>query len=116
MKKRVSLLGFAALSILTLFFISIVQLWHEPKAEAQSTCGGPRLFNEGWPHQLDPYWPSGTTVEVYFKQGDFTASQQSTIEQGFEAWEARRINNCSNVSYNTYTERASQPNVTEVGA
>src|SRR5205085_414878 len=66
----------------------------------------------------DPYWNAGSSVKVYFRQDHFTSAQRNTIKDGIEAWESRRFNNCSGVTFddNTYAELASQPSSATVGS
>lgn len=104
------------LAMLSLIFVNS-RLMFKFKVEAQTNCGGPKLNSEvPYIGRLDPYWPQGTAVKVYFKQGQFTSTQLNTMTDAFEAWDSRRFNNCSLVSFDGYTERSIQPTTEEVGA
>lgn len=109
-------LTLAAPVVSLLLFLAVWVSGPMPEAAAQLTsCGGPKLFSEiSLP--LDPYWPAGTTVKVYFKQGDFNSTDRGVIQQAFEAWGARRFNNCSLIQYRTFEELGSRPSTSAVGA
>lgn len=102
--KKTLLLSAWGLPFLTLLWVTPVIIpWLS--TTTQITCGtGPALFDP-----LDPYWTKGTTVTVKFKQGDFTPTQRGTMGEAFEAWESRRFNNCSEVTFVGYQEFAATP-------
>lgn len=105
---------------LSLSLVAIIKLSFTPgvAVEAQTTlCGGPKLNSEvSYIGKLDPYWPKGTPVQVFFKLNDFTPTQRGTMKQAFEAWDIRRFNNCSGVIFFGYTESSAQPRAADVGA
>lgn len=87
----------------------------QQNVEAQ-VCTGPPIFSDIGVY--DPYWPAGSDIKVYFKQGDFNSTQRNTMKQAFEAWESRRFDTCSNVTFNdsAYIELAQQPTTGNVGS
>src|SRR5947209_474692 len=111
MKLRFIIL--CAAIILILFTISFLKPVLTPFCvEAQLACGsGPALQNP-----LSPVIPAGTTLKVFFKQGDFTDTQRTTIQSAFSTWQSHRIADCSLLTFTGFTELPSQPAASNVGS
>lgn len=107
------ILAFFATIILA-FMLLMLNL--QEKVKAQTTCAGPAIFSDIGVY--DPRWDSGSNVKVYFKQGDFTSGQRDTMKEAFEAWESRRVSNCSGVTFDdsAYAERVDQPTTVQAGS
>lgn len=115
MRGKYSLLLLAIAILFSCYFSSSCPV-HEVVAKARSPCNGlPELFIEQG--EGDPYWSHGTSVKVFFRTGHFTLSQRNTMKNAFEAWDARRMQNCSGISFvdSSYTERSSEPLTGQVG-
>jgi hypothetical protein len=111
MKSRSTLLCAAAVFIfLSIALLQILLV--PPVVEAQLQCGtGPALQNP-----LQPVIPAGTSLTVFFRQGDFDGTQRNTIRIGFETWTSRRFQNCSSISFAGFTESPTQPSAASVGS
>jgi hypothetical protein len=115
MKKSAHLVLSAAAIYVSLFFVNS---WFtsDVAVKAQAGCNGlpQTAVVQG---NNDPYFPKFASVKVYFKSGDFTSTQRNTIKQAFEAWDARRTQNCSGISFvdTSYTVLATQPAASQVG-
>ena len=79
--------------VFLLFLVNPASIF-DVETAAQVTCHGPLLFDETtYIGALDPYWPKGTSVKVYFEAGKFTVTQRNDMKGAFEAWDSHRINN-----------------------
>lgn len=78
---------FVAAVFVSLSFLSLSpRLMSNVKVEAQTACNGPKLNSEvSYIGRLDPYWPTGTAVKVYFRRDHFSSEQINTMKAAFEA-------------------------------
>ncbi len=114
--NRLTLLIQSSILAVILLVFAILLPSHQAKVVAQIGCGGPPLYSEV--DVYDPYWPTGASVKVYFKQGHFNSTQRNIMKEAFEAWESHRFVNCSLVTFNdsAYIELAEQPSTANVGS
>lgn len=71
---------FTLIMAVLIFALLLPALQQDVEAQA---CTGPPIYSDVGIY--DPYWPAGSDVKVYFKQGDFTSTQRNIMRQAFEA-------------------------------
>jgi hypothetical protein len=96
MKKALLLIVVSCLtaSIISLLINTIAPEFWTRIVKAQSCCNPPVAQGNDFVK-----WPKNTVVHVKIQEGGFDGVEVEAIKAAFRAWNARRVSNCSNVSY-----------------
>ncbi|MDT7809207.1 MAG: hypothetical protein QOJ70_3020 [Acidobacteriota bacterium] len=95
MKKALLFIGVCSL---TVFLMAVLVGLTAPQVgmtivKAQTCCNPPPA---SWP---TANWPKNTVVHVQIQAGVFDDVEVDAIKAAFRAWNARSLDNCSNVTY-----------------